>query len=478
MWVLDQPLRRPPRRAARTDAGHRFILYTAVGSTLMLVGILALVTSAGTSDLPALAAGAGAALPADRQLLVAVLLVARARRQGARLPAAHLAPAGAHHRADRRVGAARGRAAQDGHLRPGAAAGRERPRRLRAARPGARRSPVSSASSGVRWSASSSATSSGSSPTRRWRTWASSSSPSPPGPRPACRRRCSPTSRTASSRPCCSSSSAASSSAGAASTSPWPGRRCARPHRGSASCSSSGSPRASGCPASPGSGASSSPCTPRGCPPPTGPAGCSSRAPWSPPSAPPSPPAYALRVARTVWVGDRPDPEAAAATPDTRGVELVVLGVLGALVVVLGVLPGPLLGGHRRRRRPDRRGAAVIAADARRPLDAVVLAPALLPALGVVLVLVGDAVLPGRRALAAAARGRRAPRRAPARRWPPACARPTDPVRTLCLPGPRRRLPVDRGPGDRHAPGRHPAGHRGGARACCTTEAAARATPP
>ena len=53
--------------------------------------------------------------------------------------------------------------------------------------------------------------------------------------------------------------------------------------------------------------------------------------------------AYALRVARTVWVGDRPDPEAAAATPDTRGVELVVLGVLGALVVVLGVMPGPLL---------------------------------------------------------------------------------------------------------------------------------------
>ena len=52
---------------------------------------------------------------------------------------------------------------------------------------------------------------------------------------------------------------------------------------------------------------------------------------------------YALRVARTVWVGDRPDPEAAATTPDTRGVELVVLAVLGTLVVVLGVLPGPLL---------------------------------------------------------------------------------------------------------------------------------------
>ena len=52
---------------------------------------------------------------------------------------------------------------------------------------------------------------------------------------------------------------------------------------------------------------------------------------------------YSLRVARTVWVGDQPDPEAAAATPDTRGVELVVLSVLGTLVVVLGVFPGPLL---------------------------------------------------------------------------------------------------------------------------------------
>jgi len=52
---------------------------------------------------------------------------------------------------------------------------------------------------------------------------------------------------------------------------------------------------------------------------------------------------YSLRVARTVWVGDQPDPEAAAGTPDTRGVELVVLSVLGTLVVVLGVLPGPLL---------------------------------------------------------------------------------------------------------------------------------------
>jgi NADH-quinone oxidoreductase subunit M len=75
MWVLISRFGDRHDERARTDAGHRFIFYTAVGSTLMLVGILALVTSAGTSDLRALAAGAGAALPAERQLLVAVLLV-------------------------------------------------------------------------------------------------------------------------------------------------------------------------------------------------------------------------------------------------------------------------------------------------------------------------------------------------------------------------------------------------------------------
>ncbi len=74
MWVLISRYgdRHDPR--GRADAGHRFILYTAVGSTLMLVGILALVSSAGTSDLRALADGAGAALPPGRQLLIAILL--------------------------------------------------------------------------------------------------------------------------------------------------------------------------------------------------------------------------------------------------------------------------------------------------------------------------------------------------------------------------------------------------------------------
>ena len=75
MWLLIGRYgdRHSPR--ARADASHRFVLYTAVGSTLMLVGILALVGWAGTSDLRELAGGAGAALSHDRQLAVAVLLV-------------------------------------------------------------------------------------------------------------------------------------------------------------------------------------------------------------------------------------------------------------------------------------------------------------------------------------------------------------------------------------------------------------------
>ena len=76
MWVLISRYGDRHDERTRVDAGHRFVLYTAVGSTLMLVGILTLVTSAGTSDLRALASGAGAALPADRQLLVAAFLVA------------------------------------------------------------------------------------------------------------------------------------------------------------------------------------------------------------------------------------------------------------------------------------------------------------------------------------------------------------------------------------------------------------------
>lgn len=74
MWVLISRYGDPHDARARTEAGQRFILYTAVGSTLMLVGILVLVGAAGTSDLRELVT-AGPALPAGTQLLVAVLLV-------------------------------------------------------------------------------------------------------------------------------------------------------------------------------------------------------------------------------------------------------------------------------------------------------------------------------------------------------------------------------------------------------------------
>lgn len=75
MWVLISRYGDPHDARARADAAHRFVLYTAVGSTLLLVGILLLVTSAGTSDLRELV-DAGARLPHDRQVLVAALLVA------------------------------------------------------------------------------------------------------------------------------------------------------------------------------------------------------------------------------------------------------------------------------------------------------------------------------------------------------------------------------------------------------------------
>ncbi|HYN28331.1 MAG TPA: NADH-quinone oxidoreductase subunit M [Dermatophilaceae bacterium] len=76
MWLLISRFGDGGDPAARSAAGLRFLLYTAVGSTLMLVGILVVVSAAGTTDLGALAAGAGAGLPVGTQTLAAVLLVA------------------------------------------------------------------------------------------------------------------------------------------------------------------------------------------------------------------------------------------------------------------------------------------------------------------------------------------------------------------------------------------------------------------
>ncbi|XGX79728.1 NADH-quinone oxidoreductase subunit M [Terrabacter sp. BE26] len=59
----------------RADAAGRFVLFTALGSTLMLVGILLLVHQQGTSDLTVLAARHGAGLSRSMQVTIAALLL-------------------------------------------------------------------------------------------------------------------------------------------------------------------------------------------------------------------------------------------------------------------------------------------------------------------------------------------------------------------------------------------------------------------
>ncbi|HSU74525.1 MAG TPA: NADH-quinone oxidoreductase subunit M [Terrabacter sp.] len=59
----------------RADAAGRFVLFTALGSTLMLVGILLLVQHQGTSDLTVLAARHGAGLSRSLQVTIAALLL-------------------------------------------------------------------------------------------------------------------------------------------------------------------------------------------------------------------------------------------------------------------------------------------------------------------------------------------------------------------------------------------------------------------
>ncbi|MBT0767805.1 NADH-quinone oxidoreductase subunit M [Kineosporia sp. J2-2] len=61
--------------AARRDAASRFVLYTATGSALMLLGIVLVIVRAGTSDLTELIARGGAGLSATTQTVAAVLIV-------------------------------------------------------------------------------------------------------------------------------------------------------------------------------------------------------------------------------------------------------------------------------------------------------------------------------------------------------------------------------------------------------------------
>jgi NADH-quinone oxidoreductase subunit M len=75
MWVLINRFGDQRSATARSDAAGRFLLYTVLGSTLMLIGILALVNAAGTADLDRLAASGGAGMSSTTQAVVAAILL-------------------------------------------------------------------------------------------------------------------------------------------------------------------------------------------------------------------------------------------------------------------------------------------------------------------------------------------------------------------------------------------------------------------
>lgn len=75
VWLLIHRFGDPHDEAARKEAGLRFILFTVSGSVLMLIGILVLVGAAGTSHLDELVE-VGRQLPIGTQTLAAALLVA------------------------------------------------------------------------------------------------------------------------------------------------------------------------------------------------------------------------------------------------------------------------------------------------------------------------------------------------------------------------------------------------------------------
>ena len=75
MWVLIARYGDSRDLAARADASGRFVLYTVLGSTLMLIGILALVQASGTADMNALAVLHGARIERHTQIIIAALLL-------------------------------------------------------------------------------------------------------------------------------------------------------------------------------------------------------------------------------------------------------------------------------------------------------------------------------------------------------------------------------------------------------------------
>jgi NADH-quinone oxidoreductase subunit M len=75
MWMLISRYGDAHDLEARSDASGRFVLYTVLGSTLMLVGILALVQAAGTANLQRLADLHGAGIERPTQIVIAALLL-------------------------------------------------------------------------------------------------------------------------------------------------------------------------------------------------------------------------------------------------------------------------------------------------------------------------------------------------------------------------------------------------------------------
>ena len=73
--VAEPSAPRPGGEAARRDAAYRFVLYTALGSAVMLLGLVLVAFRAGTTDLAALAYAAGSGMSTTTQTVAAVLVV-------------------------------------------------------------------------------------------------------------------------------------------------------------------------------------------------------------------------------------------------------------------------------------------------------------------------------------------------------------------------------------------------------------------
>jgi NADH-quinone oxidoreductase subunit M len=76
MWAIIRSWGDPHDEPGRRDAAARFVLYTALGSVVMLIGIVLVAVAAGTSDLVALTGRHGGELDRPTQVVAAALLVA------------------------------------------------------------------------------------------------------------------------------------------------------------------------------------------------------------------------------------------------------------------------------------------------------------------------------------------------------------------------------------------------------------------